>query len=116
MHVRTPKEVGLAIQERRKELGLDQAELARRAGVSRQWVVAIEQGKPGAELGLVMRALKSLDLSLWLGDLPVVASTTIPAIDLDAVLERARGKRQLPAPPARGRRISRQSRRIGRTG
>jgi len=94
VHVRTPKEVGLAIQERRRLLGLDQAELARRAGVSRQWVIAIEQGKPGAALGLVMRALKALDLPLWLGKLPVAASVTPPGIDLDAVIERARGKRR----------------------
>jgi len=98
MHVRTPKEIGLAIQERRKRLGLDQSELARRAGVSRQWVIAIEQGKPGAALGLVLRALKALDLPLWLGELPAGISprrpsASTPAIDLDAVLERARGKR-----------------------
>ena len=94
MQVRTPKEIGLAIQDRRKQLGLDQAELAHRAGVSRQWVIAIEQGKPGAALGLVMRTLKALDLPLWLGKLPIAASGTPPAIHLDAVLERARGKRQ----------------------
>jgi HTH-type transcriptional regulator/antitoxin HipB len=94
VHVRTPKEIGLAIQERRRQLGLDQAELARRAGVSRQWVIAIEQGKPGAALALVMRALKALDLPLWLGELPIAASATPPASDLDAVLERARGKRK----------------------
>ena len=94
MHVRTPKEIGLAIQDRRKQLGLDQAELARRAGVSRQWVIAIEQGKSGAALGLVMRTLKALDLSVWLGKLPVAAAATPPALDLDAVIERARGKRQ----------------------
>ena len=93
MHVRTPKELGLAIQERRKHLGLDQAELARRAGVSRQWVIAVEQGKPGAALGLVLRALKVLDLPVWLGELPAAASGTPPDIDLDAVIERARGKR-----------------------
>lgn len=99
MHVRTPKELGLAIQERRKQLGLDQAELARRAGVSRQWVIAVEQGKPGAALGLVLRALKALDLPLWLGELPVAVSShspsaSTPAVDLDAVLDRARGKRR----------------------
>jgi len=41
-----------------------------------------------------MRTLKALDLPLWLGKLPIAASATPPAIDLDAVLERARGKRQ----------------------
>jgi hypothetical protein len=51
-------------------------------------------GQTGAALGLVMRMLKTVDLRLWLGELPVTASTTHPAIDLDAVLERARGKRR----------------------
>jgi HTH-type transcriptional regulator/antitoxin HipB len=67
--------------------------------VSRQWVIAVEQGKPGAALGLVLRALKALDLPLWLGELPVAVSphspsASTPAVDLDAVIDRARGKRR----------------------
>ena len=62
--LRTPADLGALIRERRKKLGLDQSELARRTGVSRQWVVAVERGKPRAEIGLVLRALAALGIML----------------------------------------------------
>ena len=43
-------DLGLAIRDRRRKLKLSQTELARKAEVGRQWVVAIEQGKSRAEL------------------------------------------------------------------
>jgi HTH-type transcriptional regulator / antitoxin HipB len=92
MRVRTPKDIGLVIRERRRELGLDQAELARRVGVSRQWLVAIEGGKARAELGLVLRTLRELDLDAWIGDMPVSEPHPAAAIDLNRVIERARGQ------------------------
>jgi HTH-type transcriptional regulator/antitoxin HipB len=62
--IRTASELGLAIRARRKELALDQATLAERVGVTRQWVIDIEKGKPRAELELVMRTLRALDLNV----------------------------------------------------
>jgi HTH-type transcriptional regulator/antitoxin HipB len=64
MNLRNATDVGLVIRERRRALGLDQATLAARIGVSRQWVVAIERGKPRAEVGLVLTALRVLGLSV----------------------------------------------------
>jgi len=64
MFLRTPSDIGAFIRERRKKLGLDQDALARKAGTSRQWVVAVERGKPGAEIGLVLRTLAALGISL----------------------------------------------------
>jgi HTH-type transcriptional regulator / antitoxin HipB len=93
MHVRTPRDLGLVIAERRRQLGLDQAELARRAGVSRQWIIAIEKGKPRAEIGLVLRTLRELGVDVWLGALPSAETEPTPRIDLDRVIEKARGKR-----------------------
>lgn len=49
---------------RRRELGLSQAAVAHRAGVSRKWVHEFELGKPGAELGLTLRLLAALDLDM----------------------------------------------------
>ena len=91
MRVRTPQDIGLTIRERRIELGMDQTELAQRVGVSRQWLVAIEKGKPRAEIGLVLRTLRELDLDVWVGDLPASDGRSAPAIDLNRVLDRARG-------------------------
>ena len=61
---RPPLELGLRARERRRELGLSQAELGQRIGVGRQWIVAMESGKSRAELGLVLRAISALELSL----------------------------------------------------
>jgi len=44
--------------------GLDQGSLARQVGVSRQWIVAIEKGKPRAPIGLVFRTLSALGVAL----------------------------------------------------
>jgi len=43
---------------------MTQADLARAAGVGRQWIVAIEAGKPRAEVGKAFQTLAALDLSL----------------------------------------------------
>lgn len=67
MRVRTPIDVGAIIRDRRKQLGLDQAGLAKRIGVSRQWVIEMERGHPRAELSLVLRALDALGIGLDVG-------------------------------------------------
>ena len=48
----------------RRGLKIRQADLALRAGVSRQWIVALEQGKPTLEVGLVLRTLETLGLAV----------------------------------------------------
>lgn len=75
----TPLDFGNTIRQRRKALGWDQARLAHEIGVSRQWVIDMEKGKPRAELHLVLRALKALDLRLSLD-----GSQTRPAGDAPA--------------------------------
>lgn len=64
MRLRTPQDIGWAIRERRRALHLDQAELARRVGVSRQWIIGIEKGKGRADLSLVLRTLDALGVVL----------------------------------------------------
>ncbi|HKU96500.1 MAG TPA: helix-turn-helix domain-containing protein [Vineibacter sp.] len=87
MRIRAPLDLGLAIRTRRRELGLSQAALASRAGVGRQWLVGVEQGKSSAELGLVLRTLGSLDLSLAVAE--AVPSDRAVAVDIDAVVAAA---------------------------
>lgn len=60
-------ELAAAVRGRRRELKMDQASLARAAGVSRKWIYEFEAGKPTAELGLVLRALDALGLDLTIG-------------------------------------------------
>ena len=97
MLARTPIDIGLAIRERRRALGLDQRTLAAKVGVNRQWVIDLEKGKPGAGFGLVLRALSVLGLRLRLdpeeASTPKAAGATAPAIDIDAIIERALGKK-----------------------
>ena len=64
MQVRTPLDLGLIIRDRRRKLGLSQSALAEKAGVGRQWLVAVERGKVRAEIGLVLRTLAAIDLTL----------------------------------------------------
>lgn len=96
MRIRTPRDLGSAIRERRKALSLDQVALAERVGASRRWLIQVENGKPGASLGLLLRTLQVLDMQLSLGVVPAPPKPPSEASDLDAVLARAR----LPRAPA----------------
>ncbi len=96
--IRTPIDLGLAIREQRTRLRLGQRELARRVGVSRQWIVEVEKGKPRAEVGLVLRTLAALGLDLRAAQrstagAPPPAAAIVP-IDIDAVIDRARGRKR----------------------
>ena len=64
MHIRTPFELGAFLRDLRTKRGIDQGTLARQVGVSRQWIVAIEKGKPRAPIGLVLHTLNTLGVSL----------------------------------------------------
>lgn len=95
MQIRTPIDLGLVIRDRRRKLKLSQTELARKVGVGRQWVVAIEHGKSRAELGLVLRTLSALGLSFTIdaGDRLPRSSDDVTPVDIDAVVSAAKGDR-----------------------
>jgi HTH-type transcriptional regulator / antitoxin HipB len=69
MAINSPYVPGLLIQQRRKALGLTQAELAKRAMVSRKWINELESGKPNAQLRTVMDVLYHLGWSMEVEDL-----------------------------------------------
>jgi HTH-type transcriptional regulator/antitoxin HipB len=96
MRIQSPVDLGLTIRDRRKQLHLDQQTLADRVGVSRQWVVEIEQGKPRAEIGLILRTLRELNIRLDAsndGETSPSRRASPAAPDLDAIVERFRSKR-----------------------
>lgn len=64
MRIRTPVDLGALIRDHRTRLNLDQKSLALKVGVSRQWVVDVEKGKPGAPIGLVLRTLAVLGVAI----------------------------------------------------
>ncbi len=89
MLIRTPADLGAVIRDRRKQLKLDQAELAKRIGVSRQWLVGVERGHPRAALGLVLRPLDTLGIRLTSGtERPDQKSPAGP--DIDAIVAAAK--------------------------
>lgn len=93
MRIRTPADFGAVIRERRKQLGLDQAALAKRIGTSRQWVIGIEQGHPRAALGLVLRTLDMLGIRLD-GRSDPSGTASPPGPDIDAIVAAARKTRK----------------------
>jgi HTH-type transcriptional regulator / antitoxin HipB len=94
--IKTPAQLGIAIKQRRSELKLDQASLAKKAGISRAWLLEIEKGKPGVSIALLLRVLRSLQLSLFLGASDEMAkqaapgSTHVPSVDLNSLLDSLR--------------------------
>jgi HTH-type transcriptional regulator/antitoxin HipB len=89
MYIRTPTDLGAIIRERRRELGLGQAELAERIGVSRQWIIGVERGRARAEIGLVLRTLDTLSIRLNAAtDIRPAKPRITP--DIDAIVASAR--------------------------
>lgn len=91
MYYRTPKAIGQVIRKRRRALEMTQADLAKRTGVSRQWVAAVERGKPRAELGLILRTFNVLDMPVMFG---VDDWSRRSADEIDAVVEAAKAPRK----------------------
>lgn len=93
MKLRTPTDLGALIRDRRVKRGLDQGSLAQQIGTSRKWLVQAEHGNPGASIGLILRALQALGVSLEVNNGPSSRPRSSPAsIDIDQHLERFRKK------------------------
>jgi len=89
--IRSAMELGAAVKARRKAIGEDQAALAARIGVSRQWISALENGKSTLELGLVLQTLKALDMPQSISsDQSTHAGAPLPRTDLNALIDAAR--------------------------
>jgi HTH-type transcriptional regulator / antitoxin HipB len=100
MRVRTPADLGALIRDQRMKLGLDQKSLAANVGVSRQWIVEVEKGKPRAEIGLLLRTLGALGITLDAGkEEPGKPKGTTRSrgvyeqADIDSIVASARRKR-----------------------
>lgn len=77
-------ELGADLRAWRIRRGLTQQELADRAQVSRPWLVRLERGHAGAELGKVIAVARALGLVLELTAEPEPRSD----VDLDQILGR----------------------------
>lgn len=69
INARSLARLGLAVRMLRQRREWSQAELAAKAHVSRQWIIALEAGQTeGMEIGRLMRVLDALDASLMVRD------------------------------------------------
>jgi HTH-type transcriptional regulator/antitoxin HipB len=89
MFIRTPADLGAVVRDRRKQLGLDQSTLAKRIGVSRQWVIGVERGHARAAMGLVLRAIDALGIRLDASR----HGSTASAVDINAIVDKAKKRR-----------------------
>ena len=94
--------LGAFVNEVRAGLAIRQSELADRAGVSRQWLVALEQGRQSLEAGKVLRTLEALGFE-------IVLTPYIPPPPW--MLRATRAAHAKKAGNAEGRRLRRNSRR-----
>lgn len=62
--VGTSAELGAVVHAARVVAGLTQAEAARRAAISRKWLIDLERGHGNAQLGKVLHTLRSLGLAM----------------------------------------------------
>jgi HTH-type transcriptional regulator/antitoxin HipB len=96
MRIRTPADLGALIRNTRKKLRLDQSTLAKKIGVSRLWLVEIEKGKPRAEIGLVLRTLDALRITLnaTTPETQSPKNPDTPVVDIDRIVAAARNPRK----------------------
>jgi len=91
LNARTEVRLGQAIRRLRVRRKLTQAQLAERAGVSRQWIVTVEKGvTPGPAISHIMRVLDALDATLTVRDDAGEPLSVIPAGRVIGQVERTR--------------------------
>lgn len=82
--VENVQRLGYLVRLKRQEKGISQAALAAELGVERKWVLKLEAGNAGAELGLVLRALGALGLHVIVSEQGLAAAPSV----LDEVFRR----------------------------
>ena len=91
MIIRSAGELGHLIRARRRTAKLTQEQLATRIGVSRQWLVEMEAGKPTAALSLVLRTLRALGIRVDL--LSDDRRRPKASVDIDAIIDAAKSRK-----------------------
>jgi y4mF family transcriptional regulator len=77
--IRTARDFGALIRERRKGLGWKQTELASRSGTGERFIVELESGKPSCQLEKALIVARTVGLDI--GDLKTAAPSPLEAGD-----------------------------------
>ena len=85
--IRTMHDLASVARGRRIELGLTQAELASRSGVSRDWVNSFERGKRTVDISLVFRLFDELGIAMEATDASAIRDAPGGPPNLDALLD-----------------------------
>lgn len=78
LSIQSTQQLGQALRNARKQLGLTQSELALAAGVGVRFIVDLEAGKPTVRLETVMRVIAALGGKIMLDGLPSVTGDEMP--------------------------------------
>jgi HTH-type transcriptional regulator/antitoxin HipB len=81
MRIKSTRDIGALVRDRRMALGWTLDDLADRTPMSRRWLVDVEAGKPGIALGPLLSLLAVLGV-----DLSVEPSDTSAEVELDSYL------------------------------
>ncbi len=93
MKVRSIRDLAATVRGRRADLGLSQADLASRAGISRKWIYEFEAGKSTAGIGTLLRVFDALGLALDVNpNVGASPGTGRGAVDLDALIDEHRNR------------------------
>ncbi len=90
MLIRTATDLGAAIRDHRRRKGWDQQTLASHVGVSRQWIIDIERGKPGAGVGLVLRTLDALGMPISFDTPRPTRPDKTARVDIDQIIRNSK--------------------------
>lgn len=92
MKITRPEDIGALIKGYRTERGLSQAQLAAQLQTTQKWISHIENGKPSAQVGLVLRALNEIGLHLFVANEPDRQETrpkpNRPRFSIDDIVDR----------------------------
>lgn len=92
MRVSDTEDLGIIARQRRQQMRISQAELAARAGVTRQWINRFERGNAEVTLSKVFAVIRELSLKVRVDtteDLDVaakIAQYEIPRISLPSIV------------------------------
>ncbi|MFT4978124.1 MAG: HTH-type transcriptional regulator/antitoxin HipB [Myxococcota bacterium] len=92
MRLKDSSDFGNIIRAERMKRGFSQQQLADALGVSRQWISEIENGKPRAELQLVLSTFNFLQIQLHTqppGPAAPSPCDNMPNIDINAIVDGA---------------------------